>query len=325
MTVLPEFHDQLYAAARRRARQRGPRPRIPLPGRLAPVVWSGLSGAVVIAVAVVVLTARSAGPSSAPTSKPSSVESSRTELIQTLAALRTPQTAAERRSTPVGFLGVESQRLAERLIKNPQYRRFLRDRGYPKVDRSLVRKVSLASGGAVTLVPMTFRQTTPHYHGRGKLVTFTLHGPRIEGLALVLRLPGTDLTGVSPSTVGALRAHGVNLFTYAHHHNAGVIVVPDGVTTVSLSDFRVTSHVRVDPASIPAVTAPVQDNIAVFQVAAPTVMTHGGPPGEGASGVYSTDAHARMTWLGPQGQVLERERATIEIAFNFIVRARPRR
>jgi hypothetical protein len=319
MTVLPEFHDQLQAAARRQAGRRLPRPGIALRGSLGTIILTTLSAGVVAAVAVVLSTAVRAGPGTTPSAKArSSVASSRAALLQTLAVLRTPQTAADRRSLPSGFLGIQSGRHAGRVVNNSNYQRFLRDRGYPQVDRSLVRVAGVASGGALTFVPMTFRQTTPHRHGIGKLVTFTLHGPRVEGLALSLRLPGTDRVDVSPSTVGALRAEGVNLFTYADHENAGVVVVPDGVTEVRLSRFRVTSRVHVDPTLIPAVTAPVYDNIALFHVAAPTVVTQGGLPGEGGAGMYSTDAHAQMSWVGPQGQVVEH--AEIDIAFNFIVR-----
>ncbi len=305
MTILPEFHDQLYAAAQRHARRRLPRPRIALPGQLGTIVLTGLSTAVVIAVAAVLLSAHGVGPSRVPTSKPPSVANSRTELLHTLAALRTPQTAA-------------SRRIATILMQAPSNQI---DQGYPRVDGPLMRSVGLASGGAVTLVPTTFRQTTRHYHGPDKRVTFTLHGRRIEGLAVLLRLPGTAAVEASPSSVDALRARGVNVFTYVHHQNTGVVVVPDGVTTVRLSKFRVTSRVRVDPTSIPAVIASVHDNIALFHVVAPTVTTHGGLPGVGASGMYSTGADVRMTWFGPQGQVLKQ--TTIDnIAFNFIAQAR---
>jgi hypothetical protein len=101
-----------------------------------------------------------------------------------------------------------------------------------------------------------------------------------------------------------------------------VVIVPDGVTNVSLSDFRVTSRVHVDPTLIPAVTASVHNNIALFHIVAPTVMTHGGLPGEGASGMYSTGADVRMTWLGPRGRILK-DTTIDNIAFNFIARARP--
>jgi hypothetical protein len=319
MTVLPEFHDQLQAAARRQAQRRLPRAGIALRGPLGTIVLIGLSTAVVLAVAVVALTAVRAGRGTTPPAEPrSSVTSSRAGLLQTLGALRTPQTAADRRSLPSGFLGIQSGSHAGRVVNNSNYQRFLRDRGYPQVDPSLVRTAGLASGGALTLVPMTFRQATPHRHGIGKLVTFTLRGPRIEGLALSLRLSGTDRVDVSPSTVGVLRADGLNLFTYVNHQNTGVVVVPDGVIKVRLSRFRVTSRVRVDPVLIPVVTASVHDNIALFHVAAPTVTTRGGLPGDGGSGMYSTDAHAHMTWFGPHGQVLKQ--TTIDIAFNFTVR-----
>jgi len=321
MTLLPEFHDQLYAAARGHARRRRPRPRIALPRRMGTFAVTGLSSAVAIAVAVVVLSAHGVGPGGAPGSGSASVASSRAELLRTLAVLRTPQTAADRHSLPSGFFGLPSGPSAARLMKNPRYRQILRDQGYPQIDHSLVRMVGLVSGGALTLVPMTFRQTTLHGHGFGERDTVSLYGPRVEGLALALRLPGTDGVALTPSTVGALQAHGLNLFTYVHHQNTGVVIVPDGVTNVSLSDFRVTSRVHVDPTLIPAVTASVHNNIALFHVVAPTVMTHGGLPGEGASGIYSTGAYARMTWLGPQGQILNR--TTINIAFSFIAQAQP--
>ncbi len=319
MTILPEFHDQLQAAARREVQRQRPQRRVALRGSLGTIVLTALSAAIVAAVAVVLLTTVRPGPGTTPAAKPpSSVASSRAELLQTLGALRTPQTAADRRSLPSEFLGIQGGPHAGRVVNNSNYQRFLRDRGYPQVDRSLVRTAGLASWGTLTLVPMTFRQTTPHRHGVGKLVTFTLHGPRIEGLALSLRLSGTDPIDVSPSTVGALRAQGVNLFTYVDQQNTGVVVVPDGVIKVRLSAFRVTSRVHVSPRLIPAVTAPVHDNIALLHVAAPTVIAHGGPPGDGGAGMYSTDAHAHMTWFGPQGQVLKQ--TTIDIAFNFMVR-----
>ena len=70
----------------------------------------------------------------------------------------------------------------------------------------------------------------------------------------------------------------MNVFTYVHHQNTGVVIVPDGVTKVRLSEFRVTSHIHVDPALIPAATASVHNNIALFHIVAPTVSTHGGFP-----------------------------------------------
>ena len=77
MTVLPEFHDQLQAAARRQAQRRLPRAGIALRGSLGTIVVIGLSTAVVLAVAVVALTAVRAGRGTTPAAKPrSSVASS---------------------------------------------------------------------------------------------------------------------------------------------------------------------------------------------------------------------------------------------------------
>lgn len=298
MTVLEEFHDQLYAAAQRQARRR-----TGLVAHLGTVAAVGLSVAVAVAVAVVVLTTVRSAPSTGPSARPASVVSSRRELLHTIAALRRPQTLADRESMVSAALGLQGNRAAS---------------GYPRIDRSLVRKVDLGSGGALTLVPMTFRPTRSHSHGLGERVTFTLHGPRIEGLALVLSLPGTDVTAASSSSVGALRKSGANLFTVVRHQNVGVVVVPDGVAEVKLSDFRVTSQVHVDPSLVPTVVSPVHDNVAVFHVAAPTVLSHGGPSTESEGGMHSTGAYARMTWIAADGAAIKR--ANILIAFNFIVR-----
>lgn len=321
MTLLEEFHDQLYAAAERQARHRLKRRIVGARQRLGTIVVTGLSVAVAVAVAAVVLTSVKATSSTTTSSRPSAVVRSRRELLQTIGELRTPQTLVDRRSSPPYFFGVPFGPLAKQLLRDPQYRQALRDRGYPEMDRGLVRRVSLGSGAVLTLVPITYRQTTPHSHGLGTRTTFTLHGPRIEGLGLGLAVPGTGLTEASPSTVEALKAHGANVFTYVRDHNLGVIVVPDGVATVTLSHVRVISHVKVPESLIPATTVHVAQNLAVFSLTAPVVMSHGNVPGRGAPGMYSTGAYARMTWRASDGKIINR--ATILIAFNFIARAHP--
>ena len=320
MTLLPEFHDQLHVAARRQARRRL-RWRIAVPHtRLGTILVPLVSLLVVVTVGGIALTAGRAGPGAAPASRPSSVASSRTELLLTLGVLRTPQSAADRRALRSGgFFGLQTGPIAARLLRNPQYRRMLRDRGYPRIDHPLVRTVRLASGGALTLVPMTFQQTRAHVHGLDRPVTFTLHGPRIEGLALQLRLPGTDLTGVSAASVAVLRAQGINIVTYARGRNVGAIVVPDGVTKVTLSAFRAPRILHLSPFRIHTVTASAHDNVAVFDVDAPRVTAHGRRPSGPQPGMVSADAYTRMTWFGAQGQILNR--TTIDIAFNFIVGA----
>ena len=320
MTLLPEFHDQLHVAASRQARRRL-RQRIAVPQtRLGTILVPLLSILVAVTVGAIALTAGGAGPGAAPVSRPSSVASSRTELLLTLGALRTPQSAADRRALRSGgFQGLQTGPIAARLMKNPQYRRMLRAQGYPRIDQPLVRTVRLASGGALTLVPMTFQPTTAHIHGLDRPVTFTLHGPRIEGLALELRLPGTGLNAESATSVAVLRAQGVSIVTYDRGRNVGAIVVPDGVTKVTLSAFRAPRILHLTRFRIPTVTASVHDNVAVFHVVAPRVTTHGRGPGDPMPGLVSADAYTRMTWFGAQGQILNR--TTIDIPFNFIVRA----
>ena len=308
MTLLPEFHDQLHVAACRQARRRL-RQRIAVPQtRLGTILVPLLSILVVVTVGAIALTAGGAGPGAAPASRPSSVSSSRTELLLTLGALRSG-----------GFQGLQTGPIAARLMKNPQYRRMLRAQGYPRIDQPLVRTVRLASGGALTLVPMTFQQTTAHIHGLDRPVTFTLHGPRIEGLALELRLPGTGLNAESATSVAVLRAQGVSIVTYDRGRNVGAIVVPDGVTKVTLSAFRAPRILHLTRFRIPTVTTSVHDNVVVFHVVAPRVTAHGRRPGDPMPGLVSADAYTRMTWFGAQGQILNR--TTIDIPFNFIVRA----
>ena len=229
MTILPEFHDQLYAAAQRQARRRLPQPGIALPSRLGTFVGTGLSTAVAILVAAVLLNAHA--PLAAPGSKPPSVASSRAELFRHSAALRTP-----RRPRPTAKATVQ----------------FHGDPGYRQVDHPLVRTMALPSGGYADAAPNDVPaddsapprdRQTGHLHGER---------PARRRARPMAPPPGDSLRQASPSSVAALRAHGVNLFTYVHHQNTGVVIVPDGVTKVRLSEFRVTSHVHVDPNLIPA-------------------------------------------------------------------------
>ena len=75
MTILPEFHDQLQAAAQRQARRRLPRLGVLVPTRLGTVLLVGLSASVAIAVAIVVLNV-TAAPRSASVSPQARVKTS---------------------------------------------------------------------------------------------------------------------------------------------------------------------------------------------------------------------------------------------------------
>jgi hypothetical protein len=321
VTILSQLEKDLLDAASehlardataRRTRKRGRR----TPNRTS--AWPHLRGlgttlsialsiAVVMVVAVVALTALRHGhhPSS-PAGVPSE-NTSRQELIQTLAVLRRPQTRAERDIDAMRLLGVPPG--LERVAKghgavSSNARQYLARQGYPSVDRLLVRRLKLP-GSTLTIVPITYQPSS--------------RSPkRAEGLTIWLAVPGSPLEGLSPTSVATLRSQGANLFTYARDRNTGVVVVPDGVTKVTLERFRVTSPVIVDPADIPAVSSGVHNNVAAFHVNAPMVTTRGGLPGRGGPGMYSTGAYAHMTWYGAHGNVINRARTLL--AFNFIVR-----
>jgi hypothetical protein len=327
VTILPQLERDLFDAAREHlpaadaavqgldtSDQRDQHRPSRIAGRprrqgLGATVSIALSIAVAVAVAAVALTALRHGHAPrSPTTAPSR-STSRRELIQTLGILRTPQTKAERDVVVPYFLGGIPENLARRHRPLPNGLRQLQARwGYPNVDRTLIRAVDVP-GGKLTIFPLTYQPST--------------RSPRrTEGLGLQLQVPGSPLEGLTPESVAALRSHGLNLFTYARHRNTGAVVVPDDVAKVTLGPFRVTSRVRVAAALTPTVSSVVHNNVAAFQLNAPTVTSRGGLPGQGAPGMYSTGAHARMTWFGARGNVISR--TTIVIAFNFIVRATTR-
>lgn len=327
MTILPQLERDLFDAARehlpaaeaavqgfdtsdQRDRHRPSR----IAGRprrrgLGATVAIALSIAVAVAVAAVALTALGHGHAPrAPATAPSR-STSRSELVQTLGILRTPQTNAEREiALPYPFAGILENRARRHRPLPNGLRPILARWGYPKFDRPLVRALAIL-GGKLTIFPLTYRPSMRSAR-------------RVEGITLQLQIPGSPGEGLSPESIATLRSQGASLFTYAHHRNTGAVVVPDAVAKVTLGPFRVTSRVRVAPALIPTVTSLVYSNVAAFQLNAPTVTSRGGLPGQGAPGMYSTGAYARMSWFGAHGNVIRR--TTILIAFNFIVRANTR-
>jgi hypothetical protein len=150
---------------------------------------------------------------------------------------------------------------------------------------------------------------------------------RSEGLDLVLRI-GTaasippaaeDGTGVAPTGVATLLAHGLAL-TDAGPHNAavdGVLVVPDNVARVFLRPVRMDrAPVRVEPTSFGTATAAVHNNVAAYRLRLPTVTAPGA-----VSGVFATGGVAEVTWFDAAGKVIK----TTTTNLGLFVRVAPSR
>jgi hypothetical protein len=328
MTIIPQLeHDLSVAAERRRevssdaapgARRRG--------RRFAARVAIALSALVVVAVAVAVLSLhhRPANHMERPAAQ--TVSSTRRELIRVLGILRTPQTPAARNPRGdgpdsmfqgmVGFLARLRSRLRDPNLtahtrsslraEVANVQRAAARSGYVRLDSSLVRVVRAPYDETVGFYPVS-EQPSPRAPRR------------VEELGVSLRVPGSLAAGISAQPVSALLAHGLDPFTYARHANVGVIVVPDGVAKVTLGAIHLAlgDLVSPTPLAIPATTATVHDNIAAFRLPVPSVSPWPSVPA-GRSGMSSSGAYVRETWLGPEGRVIKH--LTVLIAFNFIIR-----
>jgi hypothetical protein len=306
MTLLPEFHDQLHAAAWRRA---GRRRRLTPPGVAfvdqLKAVGAGvpvlLSTLVVVAVAVIAVVTLSHGHTSSSTAN-RQAGSSRHALIQTLGVLRRPQTSADaealRPGALPGFLRIPT---AECRGRGPAS--LCADR----LDRSLVRRVRLpGSGYEVDFLPVASTPTSFLPLG-GEGLAITLHGPGIY----------LDASGPKLTDVTALRSHGAVLSANVGDGvNRGVIVVPDGVARVTLRVVRVLNQPRARERA--TASWPVRDNVALFQLdnvtvpslrslhLDPTTLSHFFYQGSGqgcdvTSAIYALPATAHMTWFNAAG------------------------
>jgi hypothetical protein len=178
-----------------------------------------------------------------------------------------------------------------------------------KLDKPLIRTVRAGRGYQVAIFPTTTRSTAAVQRGEG--VVITLRGPRIY----------LADSGPKPTSVQALRAQGLLLSAYVNSGiNRGVILVPDGVSKVTLANFRLLapSAVRLD--QLPQTTSAVSDNVALFQLSGLTEQSlHLNPQRLGryfsqGSGrgcrisfaIYELPATAQMSWLNPAGNTIRR-------------------
>lgn len=293
MTLLPEYRAQLYSAAEHRARRRT----VPFV-RVWPVA---VSTAVVVLVAVVAVAMLSHRHAVSPPahSGPAAPAGSLTDM---LGVLRRPQTQADRQTWVPGFFATFASPRCP-AASTPLQCTF-------RLDRPLIREVDLlGSGYRVGLLP---------YTSKGEIagVAVTLRGPRIDYLAAG---PWSDSTVISPG-LSALRTHGLMLSAYVSDGvNRGVIVVPGGVARVVIGPVRLTDRSvtgRIAPTH--GVTATVQQNVALFQLNGLTVQDLGlrsdalrrfFSQGSGTAcrltlAVYRLPAEAHMTWLAPDGKVV---------------------
>jgi hypothetical protein len=291
-------------------------------GRAVRTTTSSLPAAVstllAIVIAVVAISALKAGHSTAPLTRPYAAASPRTELIRTLAVLRRPQTdpalvsQLENNSGPFRL----SHRPAAR--RNPQLLKALARWGNPQPDRRLLRVVTVPSLHAEVLIaPTTYQPSTASRR-------------RSEGITIGVHSPGNIWTGTGPkpTAVSSLLAHGLSLvFGPYDGRDPGVVLVPDGVARIALgpaqpmrfqTPYRTTSKAIADATATLHGTAEVDDNIAAFNFAIPTIVSS-----QTFSGLYGLDATAPATWYSASGAIIRHTTTEVDLLVRIRGRASP--
>ncbi len=284
--------------------QPAPRRRIPL--RNIGGVTTAVSVLVALTIAVVAIT--TLGHRSRTTVPPSSpVASSRRELLQTLAVLRRPQTRTDRSAIRPGGDGGELPgifRVTAVPIGTASRRLCPRDSSALPctltLDTPLVRAVNVGDGYRAAIFPTRIERSSPEAR-QGEGVVIALRGPEFY-----------IITSTTPTSVPALRSHGLLLSDYAATGvDRGVMLVPNGVAELTLDHFRLLAPHTARLGQIPPTTSTVKDNFALLQITGLTEKNldlnphalgryfHEGS-GHGCQttfAVYSLPATARMTWL----------------------------
>jgi hypothetical protein len=275
-------------------------------GRLAALRQSSLAVAsvlvvVLVAGAALVLTHGSSSNTTAeaPTS-PASRTVDRNLLIASLGVLRRPQTPADLNPQLLPRIF----RLASSpIVPKSAIREGLRQFGYPKRDRTLVRVVHVPQLNAnVSVTPFTYQ---PRAAGR----------PRTEAFDVDVKGPGIRLTEADQISTDMLRTHGVDVTLDPRAgHLASVIVVPDGVARVRLGkpipehgDEGVSQAAQRRALRGPAQTAIVHDNIAAFNRPAHTSINDRDAK---VSGRVAVGLTVPMTWYGASGKVIRQTHAS---------------
>ena len=153
----------------------------------------------------------------------------------------------------------------------------------------------------------------------------TRFAPRGEGIVITLQGPRIYLadSGPQPTSVQELRTRGVIVSSYiAGGVNLGAILVPDGVASVTVDEFRLTTSTSPRLTGIRAATSSVRNNVALFQLAGLTEhnlhlsasdLAHHSASYQSSGrrchtslAIYGLPATAQMTWLNAAGKAIHR-------------------
>jgi len=287
MTLLPEVEHALLTAIRapepaRSRRRRGQRV-------LGPAVTVALAClAVAVAVgALLLLSGRHAAQ--APAHGPSGagqVPSTRQTLLATLGVLRSPQSGP---NVTIHQLPLGSSR-------GPFG---------GKVDRSLVRTVSLAgSRAAAALLPVRMAAARAAPASEQLVVVVANRPPRQHGHGAGGLEPRQ---WSSPVTVAQLRSHGMLVLTSPR--NWGAMVVPDGVTEVQVgpgvslrpppNDPQLGHQITL-PRQITPCSADVSDNVAPIELG----PVHGRMTSPHKSRFLAVPVRLQTTWFAGDGRIV---------------------
>jgi hypothetical protein len=278
-------------------------------GRL--IVAVGMLVSVLVVVAAVALlngSNRSAAPHPSPAGANAST-GSRQQLLRTLGVLRRPPDAASRlaiscvkfppKPGSAAFRACRTSAIS--LDVEPVPAGFGASSGV-RLDTSLIRVVPVPrSGDTVALVPAT----APASPGSAR---------RTEGLDVIIAFPdGAASPGPTPTSVTELRTHGLAVSgtnaTPTMRSVVGAVVVPDGVTTVTLQPVRLISPpAPVDPRRFGTSTTSVHDNIAAYRFTVPYVHDR-----RQKSSVYAVTVVARATWHDRHGTVIAQTTTQLQL------------
>jgi hypothetical protein len=176
------------------------------------------------------------------------------ELIQSLGVLRRPQTRADLRAMRLRGQGGALPDMLRVLSRacgagNPSVSPWCS----LELEKPFVRTVRAGGGYEVAIFPTAVERSTS-LAPRGEAVMVSLRGP-----AILFTSSGR------PRSTGAFRAAGILLSAYVDSGvNRGVILVPDGVTRVTLGSFHLIDQSTRAPVGTTSLT--VKDNVGLFQL-----------------------------------------------------------
>jgi hypothetical protein len=263
---------------------------------------------VVLVVAVALISFRHSGTRSPSSAVPTSVRTSRQELTRLLGVLRRPQTKADL-----------DARLLTGASLRPAFNRLAGAWRYPTLDRSLVRVVNVPAWHAkIAIDPATYQPSRSS-------------AQRAEGVDLSMWIgsaptaPPASYTGsgLRPYTAATVRDHGLALSDATRGKT--IILVPDGVASVTLQPIRLTppriasgfqQPPAVQPGEFASVTAAVHDNVAPFELKLSVIDRHAR-----SLMTYFFVAVARATWFDSKGHVI-RQTTTTDLDLPVTVQGR---